>query len=221
MKFQTADAQGAKFQRTLLGMGINSKALAADIKSSPQQALSGFLGKLKGLDAQARATALTSIIGTGFADDISLLVGGLDKYNKALGLVGNEHNYLGSMEKEFQARASTTANKIQLMSNRWDRLMINFGSLLLPRVIDSINFLNSVIDPVADKISRWSKLFPGLSEGIGWLASAIFGGVAAFAAFNLIMCCGWFYRCHGRTRLPFYSHSSSNFCSRIRIELFV
>jgi len=187
MKLQTADAQGAKFQRTLLGMGINSKALAADIKSSPQQALSGFLGKLKGLDAQARATALTSIVGTGFADDISLLVGGLDKYNKALGLVSNEHNFLGSMEKEFQARSNTTANKIQLMSNRWDRLMINFGSLLLPRVIDSIDFLNNLIDPVADKISRWSKLFPNLASGIGWLASVVFGGVAAFAAFNLVM----------------------------------
>jgi TP901 family phage tail tape measure protein len=187
MKLQTADAQGAKFQRTLLGMGINSKILAKDIKGSPQTALSGFLDKLQGLDNQARAVALTNIVGTGFADDISLLVGGLDKYNKALGLVGKQHQFLGSMEKEFQVRSKTTANKIQLMSNRWDRLMINFGSLLLPRVIDSINFLNSVIDPVADKIGRWSKLFPGLAEGVGWLASAIFGGVAAFAAFNLVM----------------------------------
>jgi TP901 family phage tail tape measure protein len=82
MKLQTADAQGAKFQRTLLGLGINSKALAADIKASPQQALTGFLEKLKGLDKQTRAIALTSIVGTGFADDISLLVGGLDKYNE-------------------------------------------------------------------------------------------------------------------------------------------
>lgn len=187
MKLQTADSQGAKFQRTLLGMGINSKALAASVAKGPQEALSGFLEKLKGLDKQSRASALTNIVGTGYADDISLLVGGLDKYNKALGLVSHEHKFLGSMEAEFQSRANTTANKIQLMTNRWNRLMVNFGSLLLPRVIDSIDFLNNLIDPVADKISRWSKLFPNLANGIGWLASAVFGGVAAFAAFNLVM----------------------------------
>jgi len=190
MKLQTADAQGAKFQRTLIGMGVNSKALAANIKASPQQALSGFLEKLQGLDNQARATALTSIVGTGFADDISLLVGGLDKYNKALGLVGKQHNFLGSMEKEFQARSNTTANKIQLMSNRWNHLMINFGSLLLPAVIDSINFLNSVIEPVTATIGRWSKLFPNLIGGLGSLASIIIGGAAAFAAFNIVMGAG-------------------------------
>jgi len=192
MKLQTADAQGAKFQRTLIGMGINSKAMAAAIKSSPQQALSGFLDKLKGLDAQARATALTSIVGTGFADDISLLVGGLDKYNKALGLVNNEHNFLGSMEKEFQSRANTTANKIQLMSNRWDRLMVNFGSLMLPGLIGAIDNLNNIIDPVADKIGRWSSLFPNLASGVGSAVSFVFALTAGISALSVVLGVGKF-----------------------------
>lgn len=133
-RLQAAEAQGGRFQEGLASIGLSADSLAAEIKAGPQAALLRFLETLRGLDNQARAVVLTNLFGQEYADDLSILVGGLDEYRRALGLVSEETDYAGGVQREFEARSNTTANQLQLLLNTLNEVANNFGTAFLPAI---------------------------------------------------------------------------------------
>ena len=95
--------------------------------------------------------------------------------------------YVGSMQTEFEVRSNTTANKLILLGSAWDRLMIGFGSIVLPAVINGIGILTSVLDPVSSKMAKWSQMFPNLSRWVGYLAGFIVGVIAALSVLSIVV----------------------------------
>lgn len=187
IKLLNIDKAAPKVQKVLKGMGLSGETLAANIQKNPQAALSDFLQKINGLSGKDGLNALTAIFGINHAPKLALLAGGYDKYAKTLGLVANKQNFVGSMEKEFQIRAKTTANMLVLMGNSWDRLMINMGNLILPRVVDVIGGFNAVLNPVSSAISSFSEKFPVLSTVLGWVATSLVGIIATVALLSIGM----------------------------------
>jgi len=61
---------------------------------------------------------LSDLFGMEYADDIAKLVGSMETYEKAVGLVADQTAYAGSMQKEYEARSATTANALQLLKTR-------------------------------------------------------------------------------------------------------
>ena len=185
VKLLNIDKAGPKVQKVLKQMGMSGKELANNIQNNPQAALSDFLQKISGLSGKQGLGSLTAILGQNYAPTIALLTKSYDKYAHSLGLVGNQQNFVGSMEKEFQVRSKTTANLLVLMGNGWNRLMINMGNLILPRVIDVIGILNSVINPLSSGISSLSEQFPMLSTVLGWSATALVGVIAGVSLLSI------------------------------------
>ncbi len=145
-RLQTAPKQGKKFQKALQEMGISSTQLAQDIENNPQKALSNFLKILGKVDKTTRAGLTVDLFGTEYSDDVSLLVGNLDQYQKSLDLTAKKEMYLGSIQKEFDVRASTRANKLALLSNKYDGIKRTIGNFLLDSVMPLIDKVGTVLE---------------------------------------------------------------------------
>jgi len=177
-KLATADRQGKKFQNALAAVGFSAEELKDAIQKDAQGALLKFLKALKAVPKEELAGIITDLFGMEYSDDISLLVGSLDKYEKALKLVGDRASYAGSMQKEFQERANTTANNLQLLRNRINALAINVGSVVLP----AVNKVISVIGWGVDKIVGFMEKFPLLTNIVVGALAGIASAVAIFKA---------------------------------------
>ena len=173
LKMAAADKQGEKFQQGLAAIGWTATDLKSAIEDDAQGALVSFLEDVN--DADDKIGLLTELFGLEYADDIAKLSGGIGLYKKALGLAGDEQAYLNSMNKEYEARAATSANNTVIFRNRLNRLAVNLGTVLLPAVNLTLGALGAVTDVLAMATAR----FP-------LLTTVIVGGIAALVALRVI-----------------------------------
>lgn len=169
LKLQTATRQGKPFQLGLDAMGVSARDLEKAIAKDGQAALIGFLEQLSAIDGQERAGILSDLFGLEYADDISLLSGSLDQYRKALGLVGDQAAYAGSMQREFTNRSATTENRLNLLKNSVTELGINIGSVLLPAVNTIAKVFTSgsvVLADMSEKFPRLTAVLTGVAAGL-------------------------------------------------------
>ena len=167
-KLQTAQSQGKDFQAALEGIGTSADEMAANIAANPQQALTDFLHKLEGLDKQSRALTLSQLFGTEYSDDIALLVGSLGEYEKALGLVNDQSQIQGAMQKEAAAALNTTEGQINKAKAAVSNMAGELGNALLP----ILKITASTVETVATAISDFTKDFPVLSKLAIYFAAA-------------------------------------------------
>ncbi|TCS98744.1 TP901 family phage tail tape measure protein [Tepidimonas ignava] len=169
LKLATADKQGSKFQEALEGIGLSAGVMKEMIRRDAQGALITFLEHV------ARAPdvmgALSDLFGAEYADDIAKLVGSLDLYRQALGLVADEAAYAGSMQREYEARAATTANNLQLLKNQISRLGITIGNALLPPLNSLLGALMAPIGALAQLAER----FPVITQVVVGTIGAVVG----------------------------------------------
>jgi len=180
LKLATVDKQNKKFQRGLGEIGVSAKQLKEDIEKDAQGALVKFLETLAKVPKNKQMGVLFDLFGMEYSDDIALLVQGMNEYKKALGHVANETGYAGAMQKEFEARASTTANSLQLLKNRTVEAGINFGSVFLPSIVAAAGVMGKVSSKVADFAER----FPLLTKVIGGTIIGFIGLRVATIAFG-------------------------------------
>ncbi|HWT68547.1 MAG TPA: phage tail tape measure protein [Pseudomonas sp.] len=162
IKLQTADKQGDKFKEALESINISASGLKKAIGKDAQGALSDFLGTVNLVPKADRMGLLVDLFGLEYADDVAVLAGSMETYAGSLALIKDASNYKGSMEKEFQARAATTANNLRLLKNGLSELGINLGSAVLP----GLNELVNTVRPVFTSIATWAKENAGLVSGI-------------------------------------------------------
>ena len=153
MKLATADKQNEKFQQGLQDIGLSAEVMKQMIGRDAQGALVTFLAQVK--KAPDLMGTLSDLFGMEYADDIAKLVGSMDTYQKAVGLVGDQTAYAGSMQKEYEARSATTANNLQLLKNQVGRLGITVGNALLPALNSLVGALMKPIDNLANLAERF------------------------------------------------------------------
>ncbi|BFD47063.1 MAG: hypothetical protein DMENIID0003_01370 [Wolbachia endosymbiont of Sergentomyia squamirostris] len=146
-KLQTASKQGGNFQKAFQQLKINAKEFEKAIGKNAQGTLVKFLETIAKLGKQERSSVLFDLFGLEYQDDIALLIGSLDEYKKSLRLINGE--YQGSMQREFENRANTTANNLQLLKNSIAEVGMNLGSVLLPPLNFTVNLLKSATTQVA------------------------------------------------------------------------
>ncbi|WP_341817769.1 phage tail tape measure protein [Wolbachia endosymbiont (group A) of Pherbina coryleti] len=161
-KLQTAREQSPEFHDALDEMGTSIEELEQTIKKNPQEAILQFLETLKRIDDQERAGILMNLFGAGFQDDIALLVGSLDIYKKAIEQVADKGKYRSSMQKEFENRANTTANKLQLLKNAVFEAGMNLGSVMLP----TLNYVAGSLKAITERIASFAEKYPTLTTVI-------------------------------------------------------
>ncbi|WP_196228371.1 phage tail tape measure protein, partial [Kingella kingae] len=100
---------------------------------------------------------------------IAPLLTSINTVKKNLEGVKNAANFDGSMNKEYEARAATTANNIQLLKNSLTGLGITVGTMLLPAVNRFVVLSTSVVNALTD----WAQQHPVLTQAIVGTTAAI------------------------------------------------
>lgn len=170
-----ADKAGGDLEKAFKSIGLSGKELKAQILKNPQKALTDFLHTLSKVPKEKKTGILTTIFGKNFGDDISLLTGAIENFDKAMALSGDNKRF-GSMEAEFQSRSDTTENKIQLMKNALNELSVSFGRVFLPYIKRGVEKITEFIQ----KITEFVRSNEDLVKKIGF-------SVAAFFGFNVAM----------------------------------
>lgn len=171
-KLMTADKQGAKFQKALKNMGMESKDLKKAIKENGEQALMDFLKQVGKLPKENQMGALVDLFGLEYADDVAVLVSGLETYKKSINELKKTSKdgkpaFIGSMDKEFAARSATTANNWQIFKNSLTEIGIIAGSVLLP----ALNQLMTTIRPIINSFADWASKNPEVVSALVHLAA--------------------------------------------------
>jgi TP901 family phage tail tape measure protein len=193
-----AGASATKGQKEAYkSLGIETTALAKRMQKDAGGAIDNLLTRLQKLPKYQQAATLKELFGSESIGAIAPLLSNLDSLKDNLRKVGDASQYAGSMNKEFEARAATTANAFQLMSNKLTEISITIGSVLLPAVNTALSAITPIITSIADFARENQTLVNGifvvggamLTLKVGMMAGAYGLAVAkgAMIALNLAM----------------------------------
>lgn len=167
-------------------LGLNHEKVAKDMQVNAEETTLSVLKSIAKLDKHEQASTLKELFGSESLLGIAPLLANLSLIEERLVGIKQASNFDGSMNKEYEARAATTANNIQLLKNNMAHLGITVGSVVLP----ALNELMSNIKPVIDKVVSFAKANPTLISSLFKVAAALFafkaGSLATRFAFNLL-----------------------------------
>lgn len=155
-------------------LGLSSAKLAAGMQKDAQGTILTVLQSISKLDKTRQPAALNVLFGKESISAIAPLLTNLDLLKKNFGMVGDATQYTGSMQKEYEARAATTANQLQLLRNQATRAGISLGNALLPQINASAKGMTPLIEKTTNFISRNPEM-----------VRALLGAAAGFVALRL------------------------------------
>ena len=173
-------------QQAFKALRLDSKAVAAGMQKDAQGTLLDLLTRVSKVKPEKQAGLLTTMFGSESVGAIAPLLTNLDLLKSNLQKVTDEKEYGGSMDKEYQSRAATTANNLQLLRNSAASVARAIGAALLP----AINTVSTALQPMVSKVAQVIEANPGLVRGLG-IAGAAFtairvGVLAATVAVRLL-----------------------------------
>lgn len=182
-KLMTADKGGKKFQEALDAMGLSAKEVKSAISKDAQGVLTDFLKKIEKLPKDKQMGILVDLFGLEYADDVAVLASNTKVLEDSLKTLqetdqNGKPKYLGSMEKEFAARAATTENNLRLLKNSFTEFGTHIGAALLP----IINSLVDSVKPFILQISDWVSANKAL---VGSVLKVVITFTAAFGLINV------------------------------------
>lgn len=165
----TLAAGGNKATKNYLGMGGAdlSKAMKADGAGT----IIDVFEKIKALNPEEQTAALKDIFGQQNIGSIAPLLNNLDLVKEYLGMVGDKSKYSGSMQKEFEAQAGTTANQLKILGNQAKDAGMVVGGIMLPYFKKGVEKLQEF----ALKAKAFAEEHPKMMEAILKIAGVIAG----------------------------------------------
>lgn len=168
-------------------LGMNAADMASKMQIDAKGAILEVMEALQALPKEQQATVLSDLFGKESIGAIAPLLSNLDALKDNFNKVADATQYAGSMQAEYDARAATTENSIQLMKNTVSALAVNVGSALLP----ALNSLLSAVAPIAARFAEWASqnselviMLAGIAVGIGAVITGILAFSVAVATFQ-------------------------------------
>lgn len=160
-------------------LGYTSTEVAKSMQLDAEKTMTVILKQISKLPKHAQAAALTQLFGKEVVGSIAPLMTRLGELQKNFDAVADKTKYAGSMQKEFEARAATTANQLILFRNQITSLGVTIGSVLLP----AVNSVLKTVGPWIGKLTDLAEAHPVVTKAIVATAGALITlKVATFAA---------------------------------------
>ena len=160
-------------------LGLNAVDMAKYMQKDARGAILSVLEAVQRLDKEQQASVMAEFFGTESISAIAPLLSNLDALKTNFDAVSDASKYAGSMEKEFQTRAETTANAMELMNNSIYRTKVAIGQGLLPAIAP----VASVVADAATAVGNFATEYPNLTGAVLGGTGALFGVAAAASAF--------------------------------------
>ena len=129
-------------------LGFSATQMAKDMQNDAQGTIFKVLQAIADKPKELQTSLLTEMFGQESLGAIAPLLQNMGNLTQAFGLVGDASQYAGSMQAEYDARSKTTANALQLLSNKLTNLAISIGTIFLPAIAAGANFLGFLADGV-------------------------------------------------------------------------
>lgn len=181
----TLASGGNKASKAILGIGGAdlSKAMKADGAGT----IIEVFEKIKALNPEEQTAALKDIFGQQNIGSIAPLLNNLDLVKEYLGMVGDKSKYSGSMQKEFEAQAQTTANQLKILKNQAKDAGMVIGGTMLPTFKKGVEKLQGW----TTNIKKFAEENPKAMETILKITGAVAGIAVAIpvvkSLFNAFM----------------------------------
>lgn len=171
----TAGSAATKGQQNAFkALRLDAKQMATGMQKDSQGTIMKVLSAVSKVDKSKQAAVLTELFGKESVGAIAPMLTNLDKLAENFDKVSDSSKYAGSMGKEYASRAATTANALQLLTNKAMEVGIVVGNVLLP----PFNDFMTTIGPMVTKVGE-------LAEANPWLVKTVIGAAAGFVALRL------------------------------------
>lgn len=168
-------------------LGYGSKQVAGSMQKDAQATMTTILKSVQRMPRARQAAILSQLFGVESIKAIAPLLDQLPQLEENFRKVADATAYGGSMQKEYDAIAATTTNKLKLWRNGLNEVAITIGSKTLP----AIGQLADTTLPYLGGLTDMIKAHPQLTTAIVGAAAAFTGlTVAIYAgriAGNVIM----------------------------------
>lgn len=163
-------------------LGLSAKGMAKMMQDDAQGAILKVFESIQGMDSHEQASILTQLFGSESVGAIAPLLTDLDRLKELFTMVGDESQYAGSMQAEFEARSATTENSLQLLKNQVAALGLKVGDALLP----ALNKVVAKLSAGAEKVQAFAEKHPKLTKAIalgtaGMLAMSVAATAIGYA----------------------------------------
>lgn len=161
-------------------LGMDAKKVAEGMQKDAEGTTLSVLKAISEMDKYKQAAMLKELFGSESLGSIAPLLTNMKALEDNLGKVADKQKYAGSMEKEYAARAETTANNIILAKSAMAALGITIGNQLLP----GVNSITEKFTDVIKSVQTWAQANPALSSSLTKIAVgaiAIVGGLSALS----------------------------------------
>lgn len=186
----TAGKSATKQQQAgMKELGLSSTKLAASMQKDAQGTMLTVLQQISKLDKTRQVAAFNVLFGKESMGAIAPLLANLDLLKKNFNMVGDASQYTGSIQKEYEARAATTANQLQLLNNQATHAGVALGNALLPQINASVRGMMPLINKVTDFVSRnpgMVRALLGAAVGFTTLKLAVMGASVALKVMSFV-----------------------------------
>ncbi|ELN1085017.1 phage tail tape measure protein [Salmonella enterica] len=150
-------------------LGFDPNQLAGDMLSDAPGTMIKVFEAMQDVPEEQVNALVSTLFGEEVKGSVMPMLKNLDNLRNAFKMTSDAAQYQGSMEAEYQARSATTANNLQLLSNKFERLQISVGTLLLPA-------LNDIVGPIADfadYLADAAEKYPAIAKGIAMVGMGL------------------------------------------------
>jgi TP901 family phage tail tape measure protein len=147
-----------KFDEALKKVGLQPKKFRDSVDKDATGSIMTLLKALSKIDGTKRISVLKDMFGMEYADDISRMVGGLDRITKLLGIANDKARSLGSVRSGFGLALQKDFNKLDRATQSMDVLMVRVGNHLKEIGGGFAEVINKAVDSSEKAKSRLDRL---------------------------------------------------------------
>lgn len=162
-------------------MGLDYNQVAQDMQKDSEATIRKVLEAAQKVPEHMRAAVLNDAFGSESIAAISQLVTNYETVDKNLKAMGDSAVYAGSMLKEFESYAGTSAAQMNLFDNNVTAMKIAFGAAFLP----ALNQVMTALTPIIQSITEWAQQNPKLVATITAITAGALGAVAVLGGLAL------------------------------------
>ncbi|HHI0482519.1 TPA: phage tail tape measure protein, partial [Klebsiella pneumoniae] len=146
-------------------------AMQKDSKGAMLNVLEG-ISKIPKADQSA---IMNQLFGSESAGAIAPLLTNMDLLRTNFDRVADAQQFAGSMQKEYESRAATTANSVQLLKNQFNAASITIGEMFLPDIVR----LTQKVQPLVEQFRQFTKANPEMVRGTFKFGLTLLGTASA------------------------------------------
>lgn len=165
-------------------LGLEAEEVARRMQIDGAGTIVDVMERIQKLSPEKQTAILTQLFGSESVSAIAPMLTNLDLLRTNLDRVSNASLYAGSMQKEFESRASTASNAVQLGWQGMKAVAVEFGTAFLPQIQAGAFWLRDV----AGAVRAFAAEHPRAVQVVGYLAAGVaacllvFGGLAMAVA---------------------------------------